>query len=307
MHAQVSTASINGTVKDTAGAVIPDAALLLRNVDTGVDRRVVTNQVGVYAYFDVPTGNYTLEAAKSGFVTQKLNSFALLVNQTTTFDFTLNVGQVEQTINVEATAVHVEGSTAELGAVVSEKLVTDLPLNGRNFTQLLSLTPGVSPINVSQSSGGFGATVTQGAAYTFPAINGQNNKSNIYLLDGVNDLAVFTNTYALPPILDTIQEFKVQSHNDQAEFGSTLGGIVNVVSKSGTNAFHGTLWEFLRNSALDARNTFQLEKTPFRQNQFGGTLGGPVLLPKYNGRNRTFFYVGAQGFTFRQQSRSLTA
>jgi hypothetical protein len=305
MHAQVSTASINGTVKDTAGAVIPDAALLLRNVDTGVDRRVVTNQVGVYAYFDVPTGNYTLEAAKSGFVTQKLNSFALLVNQTTTFDFTLNVGQVEQTINVEATAVHVEGSTAELGAVVSEKLVTDLPLNGRNFTQLLSLTPGVSPINVSQSSGGFGATVTQGAAYTFPAINGQNNKSNIYLLDGVNDLAVFTNTYALPPILDTIQEFKVQSHNDQAEFGSTLGGIVNVVSKSGTNAFHGTLWEFLRNSALDARNTFQLEKTPFRQNQFGGTLGGPVLLPKYNGRNRTFFYVGAQGFTFRQQSSTL--
>lgn len=305
VHAQVSTASINGTVTDTAGAVIPDADLLLQNVDTGVKQRAVTNQVGFYAYFNVPTGTYTLQASKSGFMAQKLNAFVLAVNQTTTFDLTLNMGQVTQVINVEAKTVQVEGSTAELGAVVNNNLVRDLPLNGRNFTQLLSLTPGVSPINVSQSSGGFGATITQGAAYTFPAINGQNNKSNIYLLDGVNDLAVFTNTYSLPPILDTIQEFKVQSHNDEAEFGSTLGGIVNVVSKSGTNAFHGTLWEFLRNSALDARNTFQLVRTPFRQNQFGGAAGGPVLLPQYNGRNRTFFYVGAQGFTFRQQASTL--
>jgi hypothetical protein len=304
-RAQVSTASINGTVRDTAGAIIPDAAIVLRNVDTGVERRVVTNQVGIYAYFDVLIGNYTLEAAKSGFVTQKLNPFALLVNQTTTFDFVLTVGSTKQTISVDAAAAQVETSTAELGAVVNDKLVTDLPLNGRNFTQLLTLIPGVSPVNVSQSSSGFGATVTQGAAFTFPAVNGQNNKSNLFLLDGINDLAAFTNTYALPPILDTIEEFKVQSHNDQAEFGSVLGGIVNVVSKSGTNDFHGSIWEFLRNSDLDARNTFQLEKTPFRQNQFGGAAGGPVLLPKYNGRNRSFFYVGAQGFTFRQQASTL--
>lgn len=304
-RAQTSTASINGTVKDTAGAVIVDASVLLRNVDTGIERRVVTNEVGIYGYFNVSPGSYTLEAGRPGFVTQKLNPFTLVVNQTATLDFTLNVGTVEQTINVDATAAQVESSTAELGAVVNEKQVADLPLNGRNFTQLLSLTPGVSPVNVSQSAGGFGATATQGATFTFPAINGQNNKSNVYLLDGINDVAVFTNTYALPPIIDTIQEFKVQSHNDQAEFGATLGGIVNVVSKSGTNQFHGSLWEFLRNSALDARNTFLLEKTPFRQNQFGGAAGGPVLLPKYNGRNRTFFYVGAQGFTFRRPAGTL--
>jgi len=304
-RAQTSTASINGTVRDTAGAVIVDAGILLRNVDTGLERRVVTNEVGIYGYFNVSPGNYTLEATRPGFVTERLNPFTLVVNQTATLDFTLSVGSVEQTINVDARAAQVESSTAELGAVVNDKQVADLPLNGRNFTQLLTLTPGVSPVNVSQSAGGFGATATQGAAFTFPAINGQNNKSNIYLLDGINDVAVFTNTYALPPIIDTIQEFKVQSHNDQAEFGGTLGGIVNVVSKSGTNEFHGSLWEFLRNSALDARNTFLLEKTPFRQNQFGGAAGGPVLLPKYNGRNRTFFYVGAQGFTFRQPAGTL--
>src|SRR5207249_11824053 len=183
--------------------------------------------------------------------------------------------------------------------------VTDLPLNGRNFTQLLSLTPGVSPVSVAQNSGGSTAITTAGSSFAFPAINGQTNRSNFFMLDGVNNQGNFTSTYGVPPVIDTIQEFKVQSHNDQAEFGGVLGGIINVVSKSGTNDFHGSAWEFLRNDVLDARNTFLLEKTPFRQNEFGVAGGGPVLLPGYNGRNKTFFYAGYQGFRYRRPADSL--
>ena len=140
--------------------------------------------------------------------------------------------------------------------MVAKQQVVDLPLNGRNFTQLLSLTPGVAPVSVSQNSGGFGASVTSGAAIQFPAINGQNNRSNFFLLDGINNQGSLTSTYTVAPIIDTVQEFKVQSHNDQAEFGGALGGIINVVTKSGTNEIHGSAWEFLRNNALDARNPF---------------------------------------------------
>ena len=128
----------------------------------------------------------------------------------------------------------------------------------------------------------------------FPSINGQNNRSNFFLLDGVNNQGAFTSTYAVAPIIDTIQEFKVQSHNDQAEFGGALGGIINVVSKSGTNEYHGSLWEFLRNDVLDARNPFLTTKTPFRQNQYGAAGGGPII------KNKTFFFAGWQGFKYRR-------
>jgi outer membrane receptor protein involved in Fe transport len=141
--------------------------------------------------------------------------------------------------------------------------------------------------------------------FTFPSINGQNNRSNFWMLDGINNQGAFTSTYAVPPIIDTIQEFKVQSHNDQAEFGGALGGIVNVVTKAGTNEFHGSAWEFLRNDVLDARNPFLASKAKFRQNQFGASFGGPVVLPKYQGRNKTFFYLGYQGFTFRRAGEAL--
>ena len=304
-QAQTSTARINGTIRDVSGGIIPDVDVTLINTQTNVERHATTNASGLYVFLDIIPGEYRLQASKAGFKTTTQSTFTLVVNQTANFDMTLEVGEITQQITVTGVGAQLQSSTAELGTVIASRQVLDLPLNGRNFTQLLSLTPGVSPVNVSQSSGAFGTTATQGSAFQFPSINGQNNKSNVFLLDGINDIGLFTNTYALPPILDTIQEFKVQSHNDQAEFGGTLGGIVNVVSRSGTNQFHGSLWEFLRNDALDARNTFLLEKTPFRQNQFGGTLGGPVIFPKYNGRNKTFFYVGAQGFTYRRPSDSL--
>jgi Carboxypeptidase regulatory-like domain len=303
--AQVSTASINGTLRDVSGNVIPTADVILTNVKTNVERRTSTNAVGVYIFPNITPGEYNLQAGKTGFKTSKQGGINLSVNQAATIDITLEVGQVTEEVTVESGGVELQASTAELGAVVAKQQVVDLPLNGRNFTQLLSMTPGVAPVSVSQNAGGFGASATAGAAIQFPSINGQNNRSNFFLLDGINNQGSFTSTYAVPPIIDTIQEFKVQSHNDQAEFGGALGGIINVASKSGTNQFHGSAWEFVRNDILDARNPFLLTKTPFRQNQYGIAGGGPVVLPKYNGRNKTFFYGGWQGFKYRRNSEGL--
>ncbi|MCI0623485.1 MAG: carboxypeptidase regulatory-like domain-containing protein [Acidobacteria bacterium] len=297
--AQTSTASINGTVRDASGSIIPNAEVVLTNTQTNVERKAPTNDVGVYVFLNIIPGEYRLQASKTGFKTSKQSAFTLVVNQTATFDVTLEVGEISQEVTVEAVGAEIQSSTAELGAVVAKQQVVDLPLNGRNFTQLLSLTPGVAPVSVSQNAGGFGASVTSGAAIQFPSVNGQNNRSNFFLLDGINNQGSFTSTYAVPPIIDTIQEFKVQSHNDQAEFGGALGGIINVVTKSGTNEFHGSAWEFLRNNALDARNPFLLTKTPFRQNQYGVAGGGPII------KNKTFFYGGWQGFKFRRTAEGL--
>jgi outer membrane receptor protein involved in Fe transport len=303
--AQLSTATVTGIVRDSSGSVIPAATLTLRNVDTNVERATQTNEVGNYVFANVPPGPYILETSKTGFGTQRVEQFTLTVNQTANFDVTLSVGTVEQTVNVTAAAEMIQSSTAELGAVVAQKQVVDLPLNGRNFTQLLALTPGVAPVSVSQNSGGFGASTTTGSQFVFPAINGQTNRSNFFMTDGINNQGAFTSTYAVPPIIDAIQEFKVNSHNDQAEFGGALGGIVNVVTKSGTNALHGTAWWYVRNDAFDARNTFQQNVVPFKQNQFGASAGGPVVIPKlYDGKNRTFFFVGYQGWRYRRPANS---
>jgi hypothetical protein len=304
VRAQVSTASINGTMRDSSGSTVPSAVVTLHNVDTAMERTTVTNNAGAYVFLNVVPGNYTLEMSKAGFNGEKIASFTLEVNQTATFDATLRVGSVQESVVVTAVGAAVQSSTSELGAVVSTKQVSDLPLNGRNFTQLLSLTPGVSPIGADANSGG--GTQRPIGDFTFPAVNGQPNRSNFFMLDGINNQGALRNTYAVPPVIDGVQEFKVQSHNDEAAFGGVLGGIINVVSKSGTNALHGAAWEFLRNDAFDARNFFLNSVTPFKQNQFGIAAGGPVVLPRiYNGHNRTFFYLDYQGYRFRQAAGTL--
>lgn len=303
VHGQVSTAAVNGTIRDTSGALVPEAEIILRNVNTNVEIRTVSNAAGLYVILNVTPGSYTLQVGKAGFTTQTITVFTLRVNQTATFDVALAPGAVQQTVTVEATGAEVQASTAELGAVVGGQQVMDLPLNGRNFTQLLTLSPGAAPVNSSQNSGGWltGAV----GAFTFPSINGQSNRSNFFLLDGITNYSSILSTYALAPVLDSIQEFKVQSHNDQAEFGQAVGGVVNVVTKSGTNDLHGTAWEYLKNDAFNARSYFLPSVTPFRWNQFGASAGGPVVLPKiYNGKNKTFFYLGYQGFRFRQPANS---
>lgn len=302
---QTSSATVNGSVRDSSGSRIPGAFLVLRNTATSVETRTETNEAGVYVLLNILPGQYTMEVSKSGFRTAKLASFTLAVNQTATLDLNLEVGAVEQSVNVEAVGAEVQSSTAEIGAVVSKQQVVDLPLNGRNFTQLLSLTPGVAPVSVSQNTGSGFAHPGIGA-FIFPSINGQTNRSNLWTLDGVTNQGLMLSTPAVNPIVDAIEEFKVQSHNDQAEFGGALGGVINVATSSGTNALHGTMWEYLRNSEFDARNTFLPNVTPFRQNQFGAAVGGPVMIPKIlNGKNTTFFHGAYQGWRFRRANNAL--
>ncbi len=309
--AQVSTASINGVIRDPAGAVIPGATIVLRNVDTSVERTSTTNEAGAYGFVSIPPGNYTIESTAKGFSSQKLGPFVLAVGQAATFDFALTVGTETQVVNVQASAAQLDVTNANLGTVIATKQVNDLPLNGRNFTALLALTPGVVAISTAQNGtniagGGFGSAIAIGSDYTFPAINGQSNRSDYFLTDGLPNYAAINSTYAVAPIIDAIQEFKVVSHTDDAEFGSVLGGVVNVVTKSGTNELHGAAWDYLRNTAFDARNYFlptSQSKPFFHQNQFGGAIGGPVVIPKlYNGRNKTFFYGAYQGWRYSRAS-----
>ncbi|HEX4168214.1 MAG TPA: carboxypeptidase-like regulatory domain-containing protein, partial [Bryobacteraceae bacterium] len=303
---QQASANITGIVTDPSGAVVEGVSVTLTDVATGVSRSTFTNSTGNYVFVDVNPATYTMKVVKQGFSTVTQQQFTIQVNQTATLNFTLNVGSTQQSVTVEATAVAIQSSTAELGTVINQTAVNDLPLNGRNFTQLLTLTPGASPVSVGQNSGGGGGFAGNAiGSFSFPALNGQRNRSNMFLLDGINDLGSFIGNYNFEPIVDTVQEFKVQSHNDESEFGQAVGGIVNVVTRSGTNSFHGSLWEFLRNSDLDARNFFLAKVNPLRQNQFGVAGGGPVWIPKvYNGKNRTFFYGGYEGFRQSQTSQN---
>ena len=186
VHSQASTAAINGTLRDSSGSVIPEASLTLRNTATSVESRTQSNDAGYYAFLHILPGQYTLEVSKTGFRTNRLSQFTLAVNQTATLDIVMEVGAVEQSVTVDAVGAELQASTSEVGAVVAREQVVDLPLNGRNFTQLLSLTPGVAPVSVSQNNGsGFGHPGI--GAFIFPAINGQTNRSNFWTLDGITN------------------------------------------------------------------------------------------------------------------------
>ncbi|WP_263365494.1 TonB-dependent receptor [Edaphobacter bradus] len=319
MFAQLSTAALNGVVRDSTGAMVPNARVTLTAVDTAVDHTTLSNNAGEYVFTSLTPGKYTVQASAKGFETKKVSAFLLAVGQTGTIDFTLAVGTESSVVTVEAQAEQLDATSSNLGTVLATKQINELPTNGRNFTSLLSLTPGVVPVstgqNGSQGGGGFSAPVAEGSSFSFPAVNGQTNRSNFFLTDGLNNFGSILSTYAVPPIIDAIQELKVVSHTDSPEYGSVLGGVVNVVSKTGTNAFHGSAWEYFRNDALDARATF-LKRIPdpnnpsnslpgkkptFHQNQFGGSLGGPVWIPKvYNGKDKTFFFVAYQGFRYNE-------
>jgi hypothetical protein len=311
--AQVSTASVNGVIRDPGGAVIPGAIIVLQNTATSVQHQSVSNNSGAYVILDITPGRYTIQASAPGFNPKKVSEFVLAVDQIATFDFSLALGSQKEVVTVDATAAQLNVTSAGLGTVIETKQVNDLPLNGRNFTALLALTPGVVPIMVGQSngmsgSGGFGAAVAIGTDYSFPAINGQTNRSDFFLMDGLYNYGAIESTYAIAPIIDAIQEFKVVSHTDDAEYGSVLGGVVNVVTKSGTNELHGSGWEYVRNTVFDARNYFldPTRSNAFHQNQFGGSVGGPFVIPKlYNGRNRTFFFGAYQGYRYSRPENNL--
>src|SRR5216683_5106892 len=309
--AQTEKASVSGRVTDQSNAAVPDAEVQIKNTDTGVATIVKTNGEGLYALPSLNPGNYLMTVNKMGFRTVSVTGMTLNVQENLSRNFTLQVGSTAESVTVtaESGADLIQTTSSNLGTVINQKAIHELPLSGRNFSQLLTLTPGATPISTSQSSGvGVNDLAMLGvptASVAQPAIQGQFNRSNLYLLDGTVNTELTTSAYIVPPIIDAMQEFKVQSHDDQAEYGSVLGGVVNVVTRSGTNQLHGSAWEFLRNDVFDARDHFkdQTRTSPgaLRQNQFGAMISGPVLLPKlYNGRNRTFFTFAYEGWRFSQ-------
>jgi Carboxypeptidase regulatory-like domain/TonB dependent receptor len=302
---QANSASLNGVVRDASGAVIPEAQVVLSNTATGVASNSTTNASGVYAFNNIVPGDYSLSVSKDGFSTEIQQGLHILVQQALTQDFQMHPGAVTQSVAVEATTVGLNTENSAIGAVIESQLVTDLPLNGRNFTELLNLNPGVAPANTGQNGGG-GQSNPVGS-FSAPAIQGAQVRSNYYFLDGIDNTEMNYDIPAVFSTVDDIAEFKVQSHNDEAQFGGVSGGIVNIVTKGGTNRYTGTVWEFLRNTAFDAANPLSLIAEQLVQNQFGVNGGGPLTIPHvYNGKNRSFFFGSYEGFRRAQPAAAAT-
>jgi hypothetical protein len=299
-HAQTSQASIRGTVRDSSNAVIVGAKISLVNIATHVTTATTTNNDGNYVVLNINPGTYTLEASNTGFTSQKLKPFVMQVNQTSTLDFSLTVGGMDTVVQVEAVGNQIEASSTELAMTLEAKQIADLPLDSRNFTQLFVAAPGVSPVVVGGSQT---MSYTTGIGPSMiPSFNGQSNRSDLFIVDGILDVETFGNAYAVQPAIDIIENMKLESHNDSAEFGGSTGGTINISTKSGTNTLHGSGWEYNKTNSMQAESYFTPKgtpQTPFTQNQFGGTLGGPVVLPKlYHGKNKTFFFAGYEDLRY---------
>jgi hypothetical protein len=281
--AQATSATLTGTVKDPSGGLLPGVTITARHVATNETRTAVTNDEGLYRLTNLPRGTYQVTSELQGFKTVTNPDVLLTVGDSVRLDFTLEVGQVSETIEVVGTAALVNTEEGRLSYLVDEKRVAELPLNGRNAFQLMELQPGsaANPANVVLGGSAGGNTAF---------VNGQRNRANNFLLDGTDNNDQFTaGRVAVNPNVDVIQEFRVASNNFSAEFGRNSASAVNVVTKSGTNQFHGTLYEFLRNDALDARTVFATKKDPLRFNQFGGTNGGRLL------ENKLFYFASYEG------------
>src|SRR6185437_7368347 len=282
-----------------------------------------TNGSGYFSFQFVTPGQYTMTVTKPNFKKVVLPVFHLVVNQSLTENETLEVGAESETVTVNAASegVMLQRSSSELGSVIESREIQNLPLNGRNFTQLLILSPGVNPVSTAQGSGisttDAGITAIPGTAFYKPSFFGQQNRETLYLMDGIVNTDLRGAIYGFLPIIDAMQEFKVQSHMDSAEFGIVTGGVINLLSKSGTNQFHGSVWEFDRNNMFDARDTFSdfcsvgrcapgtPSTTPappghYTQNEFGAAVGGPIW------KSKMFFYAAYQGWRYSKPVLSQT-
>ena len=288
------TGNFRGVITDASGAAVPHAKITAEQIGTGLVREAQTNESGDYLIQAVPPGNYKLTVSAPNFSTIIRPAIPLMVAQDETVDFSLSLGSVTQTVQVTSETLALTTTPAAIGTVINEQQVSEIPLNGRQFTELILLTPGASPHPGGQQ-GTF--TVSEGAGGLSPAVNGQRGTQNNYTLDGIPNNSLFFDSWAISPPPDAIQEFKVQSQMVDGQLNMSSGANVNLVVKSGTNQFHGDIWEFLRNNAFDARNAFDTTLPPYRQNQYGLTVGGPVLFPHYDGRKKhTYFFGYWEGF-----------
>jgi hypothetical protein len=300
--------TVTGEVKDASGAVVAAVEISVRNTETNIVRSAVTNDDGLYTVPALNPGLYEVRAVKSGFKVSSRGGIELQVQQTARVDFTLDVGQVTETVEVNSAAPMLTTENATVGTIIERQRITDLPLNGRNFLSLVALSPNVTygfnpAAQASGRQGGTRAGVTM-------SLSGSRATWSNYTLDGITNTDINFNLYIVLPSVEALQEFKVQTGIYPAEFGRAAGQ-VNVSTRGGTNDYHGSAFEFLRNDKLDARpyffkdpespNQTAPEKAPYRQNQYGFTLAGPVRIPKlFNGRNRVFFMANYEGFKSRR-------
>ena len=302
-----STATLQGTVTDPKGAVMPNAKVTVRNQATRIERTTQTDSEGNYQVAALPVGVYTIEVQAQGFQTQVVSSLNVEVGRTIVQNFQLNIGDISQSVTVVSDVPVVETATTSVGTVINQKTVQEIPLNGRHFVDLGLLLPG----SVTPPQNGFLTAPLRGQG-SF-AINTAGNREDTvnFQINGVNLNDMVQNQITFQPSINTVQEFKADNSTFSAEYGRNSGAIVNIATRSGTNDFHGELFEYLRNDALDARNFFDRtpEPPPFKRNQFGFAIGGPVLLPRfgeggrtfgYNGKNKTFFFFSYEGLRQRQ-------
>jgi len=303
---QLSNASLTGVITDASGAVIPGVEVTALQVETNTSFQAVTNSGGRYAFLNLPTGHFTITAKYKGFQTIERSGVLLSVNQAANLNLTMPPGTTTTVVNVSAQAPLINATNSTIGTQLTTKEINDLPINGRNYTQLLALTPGSTPIDVSQSAGG---QLAPGGSNN-PTLQGGRNRSNYYMIDGAPNIALVFNGLALVPPLDSIQEVKVETQATDTQFGGTSGGFVNLTTKAGTDHFHGSLYEYLQNNVFNSRNPYlpNVNVQPFRQNEFGFSLGGPLVLPKvYHPRaNKTWFFVAYEGFRHNQSGTVLT-
>jgi hypothetical protein len=290
-----TTGSISGTVKDPSGALIPGATVTVINTAQGVQTKSVTDGNGQYAFPSLPVGRYDVQIEAQGFRIEKRTGLVIDADSVLRVDVALQVADIAQEVDVSASAVHVEVESTQVGEVVSGKQMTAVPLNGRSYTDLLALQPGIVGTSTQTSD----SIVMAGASVAIApsgdlnpgnqSISGQREDANGFMVNGGDVKELMNGGTSIVPNLDSIAEFRVLTNNFDAEYGNHNGGVVNVVTKSGANALHGTAFEFLRNTALDARNFFSPERSFYRQNQYGGTLGGPIK------KNKIFFFADYQG------------
>ena len=289
--AQAVTGTIVGTVADTTGAVLPGVTVTVKQTETGFTRVLTSDSNGEFTAASIPTGTYTVSAEISGFKTVSLSNVGVGVDQRVRADVKLEVGAMTESVEIVAQTPLVQTSSSDLSTTVTEEQIKQLPLNGRNFVSLTRSIPGVLRGIPGSNIDGAGSLAWRASA-AFSA-NGQRPRDNNYMLDGVDNNETWLQTVVIFPSVDALDEFKLQTSTYSAEFGRSLGGVVNIQIKSGSNQFHGSAYEFHRNDALDANNFFNNRagrpKPDFKQNQFGGTLGGPIV------RGKTFFFGDYQG------------
>src|SRR5262249_32511615 len=293
-RAQTSTVgTISGNVRDQSGAAIPKAEVVIQEQRTGLVRTVTADENGFYTAPSLPVGRYSVSTSPSGFKKTIDSDLELHVSENLVVNLTLQIGQVTEVITVTGQAEQVDTRSGEVSSLVGQKQVTELPLNGRNYAQLVLLVPGISPVTQAGAGGAFGTNGTGLDSHVDMSVNGNGSNQNMWTVDGVNNMDVGSNATLLTfPSIDAIQEFRVERNSFSAEFGQAQGAVINLITKGGTNQFHGSVFEFFRNDALNANSFFLNQgnqpKNALRYNNYGGNFSGPII------KDRLFFFFSEE-------------